>query len=144
MGHGVQIALDCGFRKVLSVDIEEKYVTINKERFMNNKNVQIYLGDSRNVLKEICPKILEKTTFWLDGHSFYNIPLIEEVRSIGLSPYKEHIILVDDCRMFGTESWSFLKKQDVIEEILKVNPNYHIHYENSISGPNDILVAEIK
>ena len=151
-GGAVQLALDCGFEMVRSI---ESNVTLFKEcaiKFKDNINVQLYLGTSQVRLFEMSFDIKEPITFWLDGHNMgYDeedgIPIYTELLIIGLHPIKTHTILIDDIRMFGKEDtnlgWKNINLDEVINRIKFINPNYKITYEDSNNGPKDILVAYI-
>jgi len=67
-GEGVDFALHSGFTKVISIDIDENIVNLARAKYKNNDKVEILLGNSTDVLKEICPKINEPVIFWLDAH----------------------------------------------------------------------------
>ena len=65
--------------------------------------VEMYLGDSAQVIKEIMPKITKPTLFWLDAHDGRNsTPIMQELDVI-LRNFKHHVIVIDDSRYFGTE-----------------------------------------
>ena len=71
---------------------------------------------------------------------------MQELESINLSPCKDHTLFIDDVRLFGNPEWDFLEKQQVIEAIHNINPNYKISYvDGNEDGtfPNDILVATV-
>lgn len=55
---------------------------------------------------------------------------------------KEHTIMIDDMRCCGTDLFDFISKDQIESSVLKINPNYKIHYENSWEL-NDILVATV-
>ena len=43
-----------------------RYNNLDNEK--NYKNIKVINGDSKNVLKNILPKINGRCLFWLDGH----------------------------------------------------------------------------
>lgn len=67
-GDGVQSALNSNYKNITSIEISQKFYDIGKERFKNNSNVNIVLGDSAVILGDIINKYDEQITFWLDGH----------------------------------------------------------------------------
>ena len=92
-----------------------------QKRFENDHKVKIIKGDSGKVLKDIVKEISEPILFWLDGHysseffigdeyfvtakSDLNTPVEEELRTI-LASRRDHIILIDDARLFnGTDDY---------------------------------------
>jgi len=147
-GEGVVKAIDAGFKKIISIDVVTEYINAANERFIESKNYpntdfQFYLGDSRKLLPEIIDKIDEPITFWLDGHEFYEIPLLDELVAIKNHKIKNHTILIDDVRMFNTIEWNNIGHDNVIKLIMEINENYKISYYDSPHGKNDILLAKI-
>jgi hypothetical protein len=55
-------------------------------------------------------------------------------------PIKNHTLLIDDTRMFGHYWGLGLSKESVIEQVMAINPDYKIQWENGIEA-NDIMVA---
>lgn len=153
-GWNIQTALEFGFTTVHTVEINPRYVEQVKMRWPERPFVHIHLGDSPDILNQICPTLTEAATFWLDAHltggdsgvsdKYGECPLMEELAAIGLSPYKEHAILIDDCRIMGNYgNWPTVEQ--VKEAIYKINPNYKIIFiggpEDQDCTPNDVLVA---
>ena len=97
--------------------------------------------------------LTEPATFWLDAHAsgpnipggkYGSCPLVQEIEAINLSPCKDHVIMIDDNRLFGSHEWDYLDKQKVIDALYAINPNYKLVYENGEEDgrlPNDILIA---
>jgi hypothetical protein len=147
-GLGVQCAIDSGFQKVVSIDIEERYYEMAQINFLNNPyyshiDFNFYLGDSGVVMSEILNKIDKKITFWLDGHEFYKIPLINELNSIKNHKVKGHTIIIDDVRMLNRPEWNNIGLETIINKIKEIDKNYEIEFVDSVNGENDILIAKI-
>jgi hypothetical protein len=53
VGDGSQQALDAGFKRVISIELSDKYFEMSKDRFINNPNVEIVKGDSFKILPYI-------------------------------------------------------------------------------------------
>jgi hypothetical protein len=112
------MALVHDFEKLFSVELSEELANMAKIRFQNLEYVSIIHGDSARILNELLAPISEKCLFWLDGHyssSFKhngetiqtakgetNTPIIKELGFILRHPIKDHVILIDDARCFGT------------------------------------------
>ena len=71
-------------------------------------------------------------------------PLIEELKIISQSKRKDHIILIDDVRLFGMSGvWGEdLTLQTIKEELYNINSNYKISFIDGYVN-NDIIVANI-
>jgi hypothetical protein len=148
-GDGIQAALDAGFKKIISIELSDKYFEISKNRFLDNPCVKIYHGDSYKILPDILKDIDENVTFWLDGHHScgdtalgdYWAPLIQELVSIKNHHIKRHTILIDDMRCWELPNPVHgFYKDDIFNKLIEINPNYKFKYENGYQD-NDILVA---
>ena len=141
-------AIDSGFKKVYSIDIEERYyemalLTFQDKELYDGVEFNFFLGDSGVVMPEILNNIDEKITFWLDGHEFYKIPLINELESIKNHKIKGHTILIDDVRMLTRPEWNNIGLESIINKIKEIDERYEISFVDSVNGKNDILVAKI-
>jgi hypothetical protein len=103
------------FKKVYSIELAEELAKKAKQRFENDRQVEIIQGDSGSILKGILKDINEPILFWLDGHyssEFFvgdefiktartdkDTPVVEELDTILSSPIN-HVILIDDARLF--------------------------------------------
>jgi hypothetical protein len=151
-GQGVAIALSCRFKKIFSVEVGEFLYRECLDTFHNflNGRVFLYLGDSPTFLNETLKSINEKCVCWLDAHysgegtakANKNNPILDELDSIRKHHIKNHTILIDDVRLFGTSEFDYITLDQVITRIKEINPAYEITYENGVC-PNDILVAYI-
>ena len=97
----------------------------------------------KDSIKELNTEIKEKMLFWLDGHNFYDVPLIEELEQIKTIDRNDHIILIDDVRMMDTDGWNLLKKSDIIDKIMEINSGYSISYIDNTMAEKDIMVASV-
>jgi len=157
-GDTVAVAADFGFQEIHSIEINQQLFNKCQQRFAQNDRVKIYYGDSPDVLQQILPCMSARCTFWLDAHRSFSLntpgsnvygpnPLVQELDAIASSNRNDHIIFIDDCRLFDTESWDFLSRQAVIDLLLKINPNYKIKYLDGgtsfgvVNPMDDILVA---
>lgn len=158
-GDTVQTALNFGFKKIHSIEIEQNNFIECSNRFKTNANVKIWHGDSPDILSfNIIPFLTSEATFWLDAHSSRSLqvpgsdkygkcPLLNELEAIGKSSIKNHVIIADDVRLFGTISWDYLSKDYYISKLLEINPNYSILYLDGGTSfgrkfpEDDILVA---
>ena len=158
LGDGVAHALKCGFKVVVSIELDEKRYLAAKKRFKNNKNVRIIHGDSGTALPKLLKKIKEPCTFWLDAHycgEALNLgvaiadkwcPMNEELEAINQHKIKNHTILIDDMRCIDLQHIDkmtgkpvgFPGKQNLLKKVKEINPNYKLEY---LPGhvPNDVL-----
>lgn len=150
MGDGILNALCGGAQEIHSIELSPKYYFFCKERFAKKSNVHIHLGNSATTLFEVIQDIDEPITFWLDAQfSGFDMayggkmtPILDELEQIKRHHIKNHTILIDDVRQFGTWYFGDITKEQIIEKIYEINPNYSISYSDGFV-PADILVAEI-
>jgi len=110
VGDGIQNAMDSGYESIISIECNPFYFKHCVERFKDNNNVKVILGDSSKDLFDAIKDINEPITFWLDAHYMWNdpnqdinkhpgsgkIPLIDELNQIKKHHLKNHIIMIDD------------------------------------------------
>jgi hypothetical protein len=153
-GDTVQAALDVGFEKVYSIELDKSRFNKCKRRFEGDSRVELFHGDTIMVLPLIVEKIGQKSTFWLDAHitkgtfGLKKCPLVEELDIISRHHIKDHVIMIDDRRLLGRKRFGKVTEKSVIKSILKVNPNYNIFYHDGLGPKNshiedDIIIAKI-
>lgn len=152
LGGGIEVALECGFKKIYSMEIDPEKVKYNTERFkkeIDDGIVEIIEGDTFDVFCDVLSKINEPATFWLDAHwdgsvlGVYRCPLPFELHSLLSHPIREHTILIDDRRLFGHGDWGQgIDERSLVNQLFKINQNYTIGVEDGYI-PNDILVAKL-
>lgn len=94
------------FESVITIEYSEEIYKKTLDNYRELSNVRFLFGDSRKLLESILPTV-EQSILWLDAHwcssGSYGIddqcPLIKEIDIIN-SNDKEHIILIDDARLF--------------------------------------------
>ena len=156
LGDSVKLAAEIGFKRIISVELEERLQERNRELFENeikSGQVELLVGDTSLMIDSIVEGITERTTFWLDSHQdlgpqgVKKCPLYEEIDAIAKSPIKNHTIMIDDMRCIMNPNiypWAEgLSTDDIINKIRNINPNYSFVLEHGITH-NDILVAYIK
>lgn len=96
------------FEKCITIELDPVLYQKAVQRFKDRKNVQVYHGDSGQMLRSLIKQIDQPAIFWLDAHycgdntakGGSNSPIIDEILTILSDPTKGHIILIDDARMF--------------------------------------------
>lgn len=154
-GDAARAASDAGFKRVITVELQERLFLSAREMSKNYPKIEFHLGDSPSVMKEILPLLDGRITFWLDAHidggnyeqgktpEIRPCPLYEELETIKKLKRKDHIILIDDMRIIGNVGWGKNTYKLEIEKIIKqINENYKIFYIDGYEF-NDIMVAKI-
>lgn len=94
------------FKQVYTIEIDPKISKSTQENPKCPKNIEFFVGNSKDKLPEIVPQLNGRSLFWLDGHwcnvsSFgkeEECPVLDEIHAI--SNLKDAVILIDDCRAF--------------------------------------------
>ena len=147
----VRLALEVGFEKIFTIEIDKKLYSENIRKYkkeIDEGRVFMFLGDTFKLMPEIIQNHIDKPcTFWLDAHQDFGpggvkkCPLIEEIEYIKKSKH-DHILLIDDRRMFGKWWGEGIDENTIIDKIKELNPNYSIFYEDG-HIPDDIIAAKI-
>jgi hypothetical protein len=112
--------LQPNFLKLISIELSKELAEKAQKRFAGDEKVQIIQGDSATQLSNILISISTPVVFWLDGHyssefwsgdqyiitakSEKETPILDELSQIAKHPIKNHIILIDDARLFKGEN----------------------------------------
>lgn len=154
-GDGIQLALDAGYEKIVSIDRDPAAIDFCKNRFdlYNNPNTRIKLikGDSANCLYDVLRCFAEPITFWLDSHwqmlegtepGRNPFPVLDELDQIhtALVGLPAPVIIIDDMLIMQKDITGYDKKAIVSK--LKSMYDYKIDY---FANPviNNILVAHL-
>lgn len=152
-GWTLRTARHYGFSHMHGIELNEDYYKYSINLLKNYPNITLWLGESPEILSDLCPFLKEQATFWLDAHAsgeyiaggkYGRCPLIYELEAIKRSPRNDHVIMIDDVRLFNTPEWDNLSIDPVLDLIYSINKDYTITYidgEDDGQFPNDILVA---
>lgn len=150
-GNGIQVALDAGYKRVISVEIIKHYYDICCERFkkeIEEGRVELLLGDAEELI-HVCKDIEERIVFFIDAHfdetqidyyegetpvdlrrsMFPNILATFE-RILALSRTQEDLYILDDfdTLISGEAPWAVKGKNDpllgIVEPIFQLIETY--------------------
>lgn len=137
-GDGIQSALNAGFEKIISIELNPILHEKCKNRFKDNLNVELLCGSSEILLPKILENVDESFILWLDAHwsgghyvgEMMHNYLPKEMASI--ISYKNKFInsavLIDDMNFYKHDN-NFCV---TIENLLKqIKPNCKIEYYTS-------------
>ena len=137
-GYSVQVALDHGYEEVFSCELFPERYGKCLERFEDNDNVNLWLGDSDDAFGEMMSKVDKKSCFWLDAHGEGGgVPTFNELEEIAKNPIKDHTIIIDDV----PEYFKGADKFRLEKELLAINPDYKLQYYKSINRTDDYVLA---
>jgi hypothetical protein len=131
------------FAFAISIELDEMLATEARRRFAQIDNVRILQGDSGELLPVVLGKVQTRCLFWLDAHYAGGItargaddtPIEIELDAIFEHPLKDHVVLIDDARLFdGTHGYPSLSEvqkrvrdagsyeMDVVADIIRIYP----------------------
>lgn len=128
------------FAQIISIELGQQLYQQAKAVFAPYRHITLVHGDSGEVLPDILRPITERCLFWLDGHYSGGItakgkestPILKELDHILNHPVRDHVILIDDARLFVGQDdypplealkqyllgrrpgWTFLVADDII------------------------------
>ncbi len=109
------------FCHVLSIELSPELYRAARVRFAHAQNVKLLAGDSGELMESIVAGLDGPALFWLDGHYSAGVtahgsletPVQRELEII-LGNDKDHVILVDDARCFGTGDFPSLRDVETL------------------------------
>jgi hypothetical protein len=138
LGQMVEASLP-HFSEIHSVELSEELHANAVRHFKSHKQVKLHQGDSGTVLPKILKRLRKPALFWLDAHysegvtakGDTNTPIVEELEALLSHRIKQHVILIDDARIFnGRDDYPTIAKVKKI--VLEKLPNYHLVLKDDI------------
>jgi hypothetical protein len=149
-GSGCMVALQVGFKRIVSFEISVKKFMLCCGRFKDYPQVDLVLGDTMVLLPKLLDTIYWPCTFWLDAHmpedgtqhskDWSSCPIMHEFAAIKKHHIKTHTIMIDDLNHFRSGVFDHFSEQDLKDALLRINPDYRFVYEDG-AGHETVLVA---
>lgn len=105
------------FTSIYSIELMPRLFESAKRRFARQPCVELRLGDSSRELPLVLQTLSQPALFWLDAHysgdgtarADVDTPVAQELLAISQHPIRNHVILIDDARLFdGTNAYPTL------------------------------------
>lgn len=132
------------YEKIHTIEVVDDFYNKAVKKFKNDNNIDCHFGDSPVVLEKILDNIKDPVTFWLDAHiqggnqpKGTEKPLLRELDVISNHEIKDHMIMIDDVRLFG---YYGTNKFEIECKLMEINPDYVIEYRMGFQK-NDVVVA---
>ncbi|MCX7747194.1 MAG: hypothetical protein N2645_09930 [Clostridia bacterium] len=132
-------AMRRNFTKLYSIELSEELYLKAQKRFENYPNINLLQGDSSEKISVVLNSVNERILFWLDGHysgeqtakGKLETPIMNELLNIFNHNIKDHVILIDDARLFvGTNDYPTL---DSLKSFIRSHrPGYSFEVKNDI------------
>lgn len=128
-----------GFDRIISIELSKRLYRAAKRRFRKYPNIEIYNGDSGELLPGIMKENKSRALLWLDGHFSGGLtargatesPVFRELEAIFSNNRMLHVILIDDARLFTGER-DYPTMDELIAFVTKKNPHYTVVTESDI------------
>jgi len=130
LGSMVHAMRDC-FDRIITVEVEPNLAARARRRFARAPHVTVLEGDSGGLMADVVGGLRGPALFWLDGHYSGGItgsgeshcPVMKELPPILGDTRFEHVILIDDARLFGVDP-AYPTTDEVRATVLAARPNY--------------------
>lgn len=127
------------FKKIYSIELDESLCENARILFQSYPHITIINGDSGEKLVSVLKEINEPCLFWLDGHysggitakGNVNTPIMAELKAILTHHINNHVILIDDARLFVGEN-DYPTVNDLTTFVQNENASKRIVIENDI------------
>ena len=101
IGYSGSIIIGAGVQSLTTIEIKKEYFEIAKKTFEKmgfQENVTMFLGDAKNILKELCDKNEKYDMIFLDGAKgqyIYYLPMLKKLLN------DEAVIFADNVLLHG-------------------------------------------
>lgn len=133
--HGASVdAMLHSCREIYTIEVDPGLCARAQRRFSDYPHVHVIHGDSGQVLMALLPTLMDRCLFWLDGHfsgagtaraADRDTPIQDELAAIGSHHRKDHVILIDDARLFD-DSDDYPHLETLRRLLSEINPRYAV------------------
>lgn len=143
LGHTTEAVARIGSRsrleKAYTIELSRELYDNAVRRFAGNPVIECLHGDSTDLLPPLIAGLDAPAIFWLDGHYSGGMtalgsevtPILREIEAVLASPIKDHVILIDDVRLFGRDGYPPLS--EVLDIVRAALPASRIEIYNDIA-----------
>ncbi len=132
------------FRNAYSIELDHRLFLAAQQRFRHAPNIRVIEGDSGVELPRLVRTMDRPVLFWLDAHfckgpsarGVLDSPILQELQCIFDHPIRNHVVLIDDARIFngeggyptipGLREWVAQRRPDLMMEdafdIVRITP----------------------
>ena len=135
------------FARLVSIELSTDLASRARKRFSDFGHIAIIQGDSGLLLRDLLKELSEPCLFWLDGHystefwhngeyfvtakGEHETPILQELDAILQHRMKNHVVLVDDARLFKGKG-DYPKISALRQIVKELNPSYKLRVRNDI------------
>ncbi len=104
-------SLRSDFAKLYSIEFDDRLFRAASRRFNGDVKTRLLHGDSGQRIHDVLAELDRPAVFWLDGHysgtgtgfAGANTPIFAELEAIAVHRIKDHVMVIDDARLFGQD-----------------------------------------
>ncbi len=127
------------FKRLYSIELGMDLWKGASKKFKCYKHITILQGNSEKKLHDVISQLDDKALFWLDGHYSAGItakgdkdcPILGEVDAIFEGKRLNHVLLVDDARLF-VGKYDYPTIDELTSYIRSKEPKYTVKVEDDI------------
>jgi hypothetical protein len=127
------------FDEIHSIELDPELYRRAQTRFLKRSHVHVHLGDSAVVLSDIAATLRKPALFWLDGHYSGGItakgptetPIEGELTSLLAASAPDHVILIDDARLFTGEA-DYPRIGELERRVAATKPSLHLSVKDDV------------
>lgn len=136
---GTMYALKDKFDTLYSIELSPTLAANAIKRFRKSPHIHILQGDSGEVIRDLVLTLNAPALFWLDGHYSAGVtalaqketPIVQELRTLLDHHVKDHVILIDDARLFdGTHDYPTI--EELRQLFLRERPDFDFSVVNDV------------
>jgi hypothetical protein len=132
-------ALRDDFARLYSVELDPRLHQWARARFARLPHIELLCGDSRVLLPTLVAQLREPCLFWLDGHFSGGLtacaggitPIIQELQCVLAPGAADHVVLVDDARLFRPEE-GYPPLQQIVDLVSEMRPAWTCEVDEDI------------
>lgn len=115
------------FDKIYTIELIPEAYKKAKKALSGYKHVTLIQGDSGEKIIDVLKELNQPALFWLDAHDGRNsTPIMTELKNILEISEFPHVLIIDDCRYFGTEE-AYPTVDEVKSFVLNKRPNAKVY-----------------
>jgi len=145
-GQGIQAAIEAGYEQIYSVDINPQCFKECQERFRKHNHVHLTHGDCGTWLADTLNTLNTPCVVYLDANGWSGeteSPYHASIAALRRHGRRDHFVIVDDMNHDNSSRAEMVRdlqrslsegsSQDIVRQLVSVNPDYYLYIEDSHS-----------
>ncbi len=123
--------------KLWTIELSPRLASLARVKFAAAPHVEVVEGDSGVLLPEILEGLWEPALFWLDGHwsdgdtarGELDTPLRAELDAILSHRVADHVVLIDDARLFGNGDYPSIAEVEASTRASRPDWDFEVRHD---------------